>query len=109
MTDLTDEECQKISASFSDEIKAVCKAYNVEHIQMTACLKENDHVIQIFLPANPWVWFELCKMHSYQQDKINESINEDITDKLQHKVKRNDIKSADADVIKEMLRKLADY
>ncbi len=109
MTDLTDEEYKKIAASFRDEIKALCKTYNVEHIQMTASIHDNDHVIQIFKPAYPWVWYRLCNMHSEEQDKIHQKMNEIVTDKLQHALKTDRIKSADENVIKEILRKLANY
>lgn len=70
MTNLTDDEYEKISRSFAEEIEALGRAYNVEHMQMTAKIKNNPSCIQVFSGVSAELAFEIDAMHRNKQVEI---------------------------------------
>ncbi len=107
MTDLTDEEYKKISHSFTEEIQALCKTYDVEHLQITAKLRDNPHCVQAFIPAPPKVWFSLCEKHDERRDEIQEGMKDKVTKRIAKKVSdmlnNDDPLPTDIDDIKKFL------
>ena len=107
MTDLTNDEYEKISKSFSEELEALCKTYDVEHLQITAKLRDNPCCIQAFIPAKPKMWFSLCEKHDEQRDKIQNSMKDKVTQGLAKKVSEmldnDDPLPTDIDDIKKFL------
>ena len=86
MSELTDKQYEKISKSFSQELEALCKTYDVEHLQITAKLRDNPCCVQAFIPAPPKVWFSLCEKHDEQRDKIQEGMKDKVTKGIAKKV-----------------------
>ena len=70
MTNLTDDEYEKISRSFTEEIEALCRAYNVENFQMTAKIKNNPYCIQVFTGVDAELTFEMNAEHRHKQLEI---------------------------------------
>ncbi len=87
MSNLTEKQYEKISKSFSNELEALCKTYDVEHLQITAKLRDNPCCVQAFIPAPPKVWFSLCEKHDEQRDKIQGTMEDKVTKGLAKKVR----------------------
>jgi len=107
MTNLTDDEYEKISKSFSEELHALCKTYDVEHLQMTAKIQDNPHCVQAFIPATPKMWFTLCEKHDEQRDKIQDGMRDKaikgLTKKVREMLDNDEHLPTDIDDIKKFL------
>jgi len=107
MTNLTDEEYEKISKSFSEELEALCKTYDVEHLQITAKLRDNPCCVQAFIPATPKMWFSLCEKHDERRDEIQDGMRDKVTKRIAKKVSdmlnNDDPLPTDIDDVKKFL------
>ena len=86
MSELTDKQYEEISKSFSQELEALCKTYDVEHLQITAKLRDNPCCIQAFIPATPRMWFSLCEKHDEKRDEIQGTMKDKVTKGLTKKI-----------------------